>query len=308
MKLADASIPQIEELLRSDGLTLDFGYVKARVRSRVRPLASVLQIVYGAFPLEAATGFCDLTVTLLPQPGLRRWLRPQIQFYLEGETPFEAFDAATHLPMLEWGMNWGIAQRFTDMLLLHAGVVERDGRAIVLPAMPGSGKSTLTAGLTQRGYRLLSDEFGAVEGDSGQLRPVLRPIALKNESIEVIRRFSADAVLGPAFPKTRKGTVAHMAPDAYSVALRRTAAQARLIVFPQYVAGARTQLEAVPKSRALARLSVNAFNYELRGPAGYKAVAQLIDQCDCYTLHYGDMEDAIATLGHLLQQDERHAA
>jgi predicted ATPase len=33
-------------------------------------------------------------------------------------------------------------------------VVERDGHALILPAMPGSGKSTLTAALVQRGWRL----------------------------------------------------------------------------------------------------------------------------------------------------------
>ena len=48
-----------------------------------------------------------------------------------------------------------------DLLLLHAGV-ERDGLALICPPS-WSGKSTLTAALSLRGWRLLSDEFGAFD-------------------------------------------------------------------------------------------------------------------------------------------------
>jgi HprK-related kinase A len=301
MNLAQTPLDDIETALRGDGLALDLGIIRARVRARIPRLAAAVQRVYGAFPFEIAQAFCDLTATLLPARGMRRWVQPQILFYLEGDTPFEAFPARTHLPMLEWGLNWAIAQRFTDVLLLHAGVVERDGRAIVLPAMPGSGKSTLTAALVNRGYRLLSDEFGAVEGNSGRLLPAVRPVALKNESISVIRDFAPAAVIGPDFPGTRKGTVAHVAPDRVAVEERHTPAEARLILFPRYEADSQTIVEEMPKSRAFAKLSVNAFNYELRGPAAFGVVARLIDQCDCYQLAYSDLENAIATIGDLLR-------
>lgn len=300
MNLAQAPLTDIEDALRGPGLALDLGIVRARVRAQIPEFSQALQRVYGAFPLQNADAFCDITATILPARGLRRWVQPQIQFYIEGETPFEPFPARTHLPMLEWGLNWIIAQRFTDTLLLHAGVVERDGQAIILPAMPGSGKSTLTAALVQRGYRLLSDEFGAVDGDSGRLLPAVRPVALKNESIEVIRNFAPKAVIGPAFPGTRKGTVAHMAPDPQAVEQCHTAATARVVLFPRYDAESDTVVEAMPKSRAFAKLSVNSFNYELRGPTAFSAVAQLIEQCDCYQLAYSDLDDAINTIGTLL--------
>lgn len=308
MNLAQAPLQEIRHLLRSRGLLLDLGLIRARVHTPLPHLAEAVQCVYGTFPFEAADNFCDLTATLLPASGTRRWLRPQIQFYLEGDTPFEAFPAQTHLPMLEWGLNWGIAQRFTHVLLLHAGVVERDGRAVILPALPGSGKSTLTAGLTQRGYRLLSDEFGAVDGATAELLPVVRPVALKNESIAVMRSFAPEAVIGPSFEKTRKGTVAHLAPDAQSVDGRHRKARARLIVFPQFEAGADTQLEEMPKARAFAKLAFNAFNYELRGPRAFEAVAALIDACDCYRLSYSNMDEAIALIGKLLRGEspQRH--
>ena len=74
--------------------------------------------------------------------------------------------------------------------MLHAAVVERNGSALFLPAMPGSGKSTLCAALTYRGWRLFSDEFGLIEPARGAVLPLPRAIPLKNRSIEVIRRFA----------------------------------------------------------------------------------------------------------------------
>ena len=58
-----------------------------------------------------------------------------------------------------------------QFLLLHAGAVERGGGAVLLPAQPGSAKSTLAAALACSGFRLLSDQFGVVSLDDGLCCP-----------------------------------------------------------------------------------------------------------------------------------------
>ena len=197
---------------------------------------------------------------------------------------------------MEWGLNWCVASRAHRFLLLHAGVVERDGHAVVLPALPGSGKSTLTAALANRGFRLLSDEFGAVDLQRSRLVPMVRPIALKNESIELIRRFAPGARLGPSFPRTRKGTVAHLAPDRNSVDRRSEPANPALIVFPKFDTGADLSVETVPKARAFVRLVANSFNYELLGAPAFAAAGRLVDQSDCLALRYSRLDEAIAAI------------
>lgn len=300
MNVGDLQLGEMLTTLAGRGLGLDVGAARARVRTDLPSLAATLQSVYRHFPVEEGEGFFDVTATVRHARGLRRFVRPQIEFVVDGEVPFEPFPAATDLPLLEWGLNWCLAERCNTYLLLHAGVVERAGAAVILPALPGSGKSTLTAALTVSGFRLLSDEFGVVRLDDGLCLPMLRPIALKNASIEVIARLRPDANLGPTFPGTRKGDVAHLGPDAESVAQRHEPAMARLIVFPRYEAGAATALEPVPRGRAFAKLAVNSFNYELLGPAGFEAVGRLIARCDCYRLSYGDLAEAMATIKGLL--------
>ncbi len=293
MLIGDLQPRDLRRRLAGEGLALDFGTLRARVRSPLRGLADVVQLLYGQLPVVELTGFFDISAALERVSGLRRWVRPQIMFVLEGKQPFEPFPANTHLPLLEWGLNWAIANRSHRYLVLHAGVVQRAGQGILLPALPGSGKSTLTAALCARGYRLLSDEFGLVRLQDGLVCPSVKPIALKNKSIEVIREFAPEAVIGPVFPKTRKGRVAHVAPTAESVMSRHETAAPRLVVFPRYIEDADPVLEPVSKSQAFIKLAANSFNYQILGPDGFEAMARLVDQCQCFRLRYSRLEDAI---------------
>lgn len=301
MTIAELPVEELQRRLRRDGISLDFGLIRARIRANVPALAESLHCVYGAFPLSAGAALHDVTATLRREWSWRQRFRPQVQFVLDGDLPFEALPAATHLPMLEWGLNWCIASRCHRHLLLHAGVVARDDLGVLIPAVPGSGKSTLTAALACRGYRLLSDEFGVVRLRDHRLLPLVRPIALKNESIEVIGRFAPEAVIGPRFRNTRKGDVAHVAPTSGSVAQRHAPAQPALILFPQYRAGALAELEPVDEAMAFIKVSGNSFNYELLGEAAFQAVAQLVQRCRTYRITYSCLEDAIALIDGLLQ-------
>lgn len=294
--LRDTDPSEIDQALRQHGLFLDFGLATLRVHSEVGTLAAPLQSVYRHFEFQPQAPWADLHIHLARPLGVRRWFRPQVIFRCDAEEPFEPFPADSALPLMEWGGNYLIGRRFNELLLLHAGVVERDGFALVMPALPGSGKSTLTAALSLRGWRLLSDEFGALDLQRGSFRPVLKPAALKNESIEVIRRFAPEAELGPVFPKTRKGSVAHLAPSQRAVAGLHEHAWPGAVVLPRWQAGQPTQLTPVPAQMAFSALAFNAFNYARLGAAGFQAAVAMTQHCPTWQLSYSDLDDALARL------------
>jgi len=298
--IAERPVAELRRRLRNEGLSLDCGLIRVRVRGDVPGFAEALQRLYGAFPLECANVFHDVTVRLERKRRWRDRLRPYVQFVLDGDAPFDALPAAHHLPMFEWGINWCVASRCHRYLLLHAGTVARDGLGVLIPAVPGTGKSTLTAALTARGFRLLSDEFGVVRLRDHRLLPLVRPVSLKNESIAVFARFAPEAVIGPTFHGTRKGDVAHVAPTPQSVAARAEPAVPALIVFPQFRKGARLSVEPVDAGLAFVKVSGNAFNYELLGERAFEAVARLVQSCRCYRVCYGELEEAVAAVDELL--------
>jgi HprK-related kinase A len=300
--LSQASTAEVNRALRGPGLWLDVGAATLHVRSDSAPFAAQLCQTYPAFPLLTEGRWADVHVQVERASGPRRWLRPQVRMRCDGEQPFDPFPASHPLPLFEWGCNWLLDQRLNDLLLLHAGAVERDGFALVLPATPGSGKSTLTAALSQRGWRLLSDEFGAYDVSAGCFRAMLKPVALKNRSIEVIQRFAPHARFGPAFEKTRKGTVAHLAatPDAF--ARRHEPARPGAFVLPRWEAGATLRFEPMPASRVFPALAFNAFNYAVLGAASFKSVFGLAQRCKAWQLVYGDLDEALAAIDGIWPQ------
>lgn len=291
---------ELSAMLGGDGCFIDYGTCVVRLRARGVPFAGVLRRVYGAFLLAESADFADFHVELLPGKGVRRWLRPTARFRIDGIEPFEPFPRASALPLFEWGVNWCFGQRFNQHVLLHAGTLALGDRAVVMPAVPGSGKSTLSAAMMLSGFRLLSDEFGVLDPETGHLLPMLKPVALKNRSIDVIRAFSSQAILGPVFPETRKGDVAHLAPDDASAAAVHNPARPALVIFPKYVEGASLELTPQPKEQAFARLAFNSFNYALLGPVSFHAVADLADACPAYALRYSRLDEAIACIRDLL--------
>jgi HprK-related kinase A len=295
-RLADCDAADLLHAMRGAGLWLDVGAATVRVQGNSAPLARQLRAVYGAYPLVTDGGWADVHVQMERPFSLRRWVRPQIWLRCDGRFPFEPFPAQGPLPFFEWGCNWMIGRRINDLLLLHAGAVERDGLALVMPAMPGSGKSTLTAALSLRGWRLLSDEFGVFDPQAGEFRAMLKPVGLKNRSIDVIRDFSPAARLGPSFPKTHKGMVAHLAPDAHAVDHRHVGARPGAVVLPKWHAGSATRLEPLPPHMVFSALAFNAFNYSVLGVVGYQAVVELSRRCMAWNLVYSDLDDALATL------------
>lgn len=286
----------IGDALRLGGLCIDIGATTLNIRGNAPRLAQQIQSVYPHFPFDDGSDWADIHGRVDRVTGLRRWLRPQVVMSSDGRVLFEPFPADTALPLLEWGCNWLIGQQLNHLLLFHAGILERDGLALVLPAVPGSGKSTLSAALSQRGWRLLSDEFGAFDPVEGHFMAMLKPVALKNESIAVIRRFAPEARIGPEFPRTRKGTVAHLAADADAVHRRHQPAQPGAIVLPRWQAGSPTTWRELQPQTAFSALAFNAFNYQVLGEQGFDAVVRIARRCPAWELVYSDLEDAVSTI------------
>ncbi len=67
------------------------------------------------------------------------------------------------LKALEWEVSLLLAQRARDRIFVHAGAVEWQGKALVVPGRSFSGKSTLVAQLVRAGCAYLSDEFALLD-------------------------------------------------------------------------------------------------------------------------------------------------
>jgi HprK-related kinase A len=277
--------------------TLRMGPFLARVRSEVPSTGDHFATLYPDFERVPGHGHFDLAV--VGGGGARRWVRQQAKLVANGFRPFLPLPADLSGPLVEWGLNWCIGRRTHRWVVVHAAVVERGGRVLVLPARPGAGKSTLCAALAYSGWRFFSDEFALIDPDTFAIVPVPRPISLKDASIEIIRQRYPDVVYTPERFDVEKARFVHARPPAESVRRSLETALPGWIVLPQYTAGRRTSLELLPRSRALIELADQSFNYNYLGVRGFRALEEVVRRSQCYRLEYSDLDDVLPLLARL---------
>jgi hypothetical protein len=92
MKLGDLSLMQLRQRLFENGLALRTGPFVTRIQSSMPQVADGLLRLYADFPLDDGD-FRDFHVRVGPPQALRRWLRPQINFWYDGHSPFKPLPA-----------------------------------------------------------------------------------------------------------------------------------------------------------------------------------------------------------------------
>ena len=289
------SAPSPLSRLATSGVQVSIGPFLVRVRSDLTGVREYLSRLYADFPLAVGDGG-HFDIAVVASRGVRHWVHPQANLIVNGERPFYPLPGHLAGAGFEWSLNWCVGNQAHRWVAVHAAVLERNGRTMILSAESGAGKSTLCATLALEGWRLFSDEFALIDPDSGRLTPLPRPISLKNASIEIIRRRSADTVFSPEGVDIEGARFVHMKPSHESVRRAREDAAPGWVIVPRWVAGRTTTLERLPKARALLRLTDQSFNYNYLGAKGFECVAELVRRSECYTLEYSDLDDVLTRL------------
>lgn len=284
--------------LATGDLALRVGPYVYSLQSNLPPVTAGIRTLYRDFPLAAPGDFVDYKLAIR-QAGLLQRLRSQAELLFDEVRQFEPIPTGQAYAFLEWGMNWCVSLHANEYLKLHAATVSKNNATIVMPGVPGSGKSTLCAALGLDGWRILSDEHAMVIPGTADVVPLCRPVSLKNESIEVIRSFSPNAVFGPTSKETHKGRVAHMKADLYPGSHDSSPLPAEWMVFPRFSREESQQLAPRRRTDSFILAAYHSFNYSLLCEAGFDAMERLIRSVACYDLVYHDLEWAVDAIGSL---------
>lgn len=300
MRFEEVPKDRFAELLSGPGVCFRTGPFVTHLKTALPELADTLQLLYADHSFEDPGIWVDFRVQV--RFSTKPWHigRRHVELISDGKITSIVFQRKASMAMLEWGLNAGIYSSAHQYLIIHAAVLERNGRAVLLSGPPGIGKSTLCAALAFRGWRLLSDELSLIRPIDGRVEALARPICLKNQSIDILEQFAPEEVVfGPRMPTTAKGTVAHLRPPRDSVLRNRESAQPTRVIFPRYEQGAEASWHPLRKGATLLRLIENSFNYSLLGAQGFEILARLVEQCDGAEFRYSDLDEAIARFDEL---------
>ena len=298
MNVAEYYRGELAARLCGPGLFLTTGPFTYRIVSEVNAVSVGLELLYGDFSCADSVEFSDFHIRLIRRRSWRSF-RPLVDIQVGAAFPASPLPVEQAFAIFEGCLNWCIYTHAHQYLIIHAAAVERGGRAVILPAPPGSGKSTLCAALVSRGWRLLTDELTLIDLQSQSLIPLARPISLKNESIDILQKFAPDSVFGPTSPNTIKGTVAHLRPPADSVRRARERCLPAWVVTPKYAAGQPLSASKMSPGESFMKLAGSSVNYMLHGAAGFKLLTKIVDGLESFALEYSDLDGAIAWFDHL---------
>lgn len=271
---------------------IPIGPFNFQIASSIPDVQKQFSYIYHNYPSLDDEDFIDFHAEILAPQGLRKLIKPNVQFQFDHHhIPFKPLPKDQGYAMLEWGMNWCIATNAHQYLILHSAVIAKNGNSIIMPAPPGSGKSTLCAAMAYSGWQLLSDELGLIN-DGLETVPCTRPINLKNNSIDILKHFAPNARFSKKAYDTQKGTVALLEAPKTSIDTMHNKSIPKAIVFPKYVANSICKVEQISDASAFQQVIDNSFNYHVLGKKGFELSTQLINNCKSYTLEYSKFEEA----------------
>lgn len=296
--LGQLTTDDFSQRLARGELPLRVGPYVYNVQSNLPAIAAGIEMLYADFALAGPEEFVDYNVAIRCD-GLGQRMRGKVEFLFDKKRPFGVIPSGQAYAFLEWGMNWCVSLHTNEYLKLHAAAVSLGDTAIIMPGLPGAGKSTLCAALGLSGWRILSDEHAMIEPDSTEIVPLCRPVSLKNESIEVIKSFSSRAIFGPTSKETHKGLVAHMKADLHPKSHDTRTLKAHTMIFPRYTRDEPQRLSPRRRTDSFILAAYHSFNYSLLCEAGFDAMKKLINSVDCYDLVYHDLDWAVQTVNDL---------
>lgn len=215
--------------------------------------------------------------------------------YLDDRREVAARTAPTALSFLLWNINRQVVEASDRLVLVHAAGVERAGRAVLMPAPMEAGKTTLAAGLVDRGLGYLTDEAVALDPATGLVHPYPKPLTIAGGSRRLFEHL--DPPVEPAVERYT-GWSWQVPPDAIRPGATAAPCRPATVILPEYREGARTRMVPISRGEALVALCENAFNLERMGRRGFEALGRAVSDCACYRLVSGDLESACeAVLG-----------
>jgi hypothetical protein len=269
-------------------------------------LGDDLEILFGAVKVGVAESGESESPVSKPRHVVMIAREPGGGFTLQpaGGSSETGLDRDDLLNLLQEQVVHALIVDMASAVVLHAGAVSANGRAMLLAGPTGSGKTSLAAWFVANGFRYLSDEVVALVEGATEVVGFPRAMVVKGEAagkIEALGVFAAAGTIHTAHSFMISPAAERVAPHA--------PVRCGLIVFPQFKAGAPLRIAALTAAQAGLRLMGCNLNARNLPGAGFAGIGALARAAPAFVLHYGDFDqlDGIVDVLARLLLDAEHA-
>ncbi len=193
-----------------------------------------------------------------------------------------------------------VLSHVANHVVLHAGVVSLNGRAVILCGEANKGKTTLTLALVREGFKFLSDEVAFIDRKTGMVQPFPRALGLRENTLSMFSEVSR--------MKNREATQSLSGDEKWLIDIddifpgRRgdSAAVSRIL----FLEGFSEETVLTPMSSADALLQCTKFAHTADDSPiqSMLAVADVVQQAKCFHLHSGTIEDTVRAVSESVKE------
>jgi hypothetical protein len=261
---------------------------RIKVRCRDKLFRSLLLANYAAFQEPAGPADMEYIVERQQSGGFRisRNNEALAEENSNEETDYNFVYLTEKLITLE------LQKSRTDLYFVHSSALEHNGRAIMIAADSGTGKSTTTWALLQHGFNYLSDELAPVDPGNLDIHPYPHALCLKatppgpyplpDGTVKTERTMHIPVNALPNAP------VQDPRPLGAILFLRR---DTRL---------AKPRLSGISPAEAGARLYANTLNALAHPGSGLEVAINIAGAVPAFTLDAGDLEATCKLISNLV--------
>ena len=190
--------------------------------------------------------------------------------------------SVSHLVMVMHGLLMLVRKR--GLFPMHAAAVSNGETGFLLPAPGGQGKTTITLGLIEAGWRYLSDDSVLLvqQEDEVGMRPLRRTFAFTENALQRVK----EAVSLPQVKHEKWHVDIRKAFPAQAV----ERAIPRVLVLPEISDTTQSTLVPISKLEALHQVLEQSALISLPSSLAQRhmqCISQLLRQCQCYRLEAG---------------------
>jgi hypothetical protein len=213
---------------------------------------------------------------------------------LEGQYSLGLADGSTFTGDLESVRRYlrqQVQQRFlqarSDLIWLHAGAVERDGKCVVIAGPMACGKSSLVTLLCERGWRMLSDDVAPLRTDTLEIVPY--------PELPVRRIYP-----GRHLSREQLGSLDREIVHLSDAAICRESTKIGGVVFPSFREREPAQLVRLPSGEVTVNLLWSCMNFVQHKAVAVATAIRIATTVAGNRLLYGSITDAEEFLDRLL--------
>lgn len=250
-----------------------------RVNSTSPMLINALREVYGAMGIEQADEPATLSYEIYESADVSAK-------YVASRSGIEdlvSYDLGAFIFLFEKDMTIELQRVRSDLFFMHAAVLEYKGKAVVIVAASGMGKSTTAWALLHSGFNYLSDELAPIDLTRMEVWPYPHALCLKarppvyilpEETLETSRTMHVPTASLPVW------------------GAGQTILLSAIMFLERDPQLSRCELKPLSTVESVAKIYANTLNALAHSQKGLDAAISIASQLHCYNLNASnDLED-----------------